>query len=166
MGGNSFTHHGRTVKYARYVETDLVTMVIHMPLLKWPTALKNVGNNKWHITDYKTKRDVHLKDVVLVTMQKPGEVKEVYIIGENGLIPRVTNIYDDGRICTGGINSQDPQMMTPQDLIMQLENSRGNLDLCPSHECTLMLDGDKVVINPVRESDGITKFLKDRWEWK
>lgn len=166
LGANVFQHNDRQVTYARYVETDIVSMVINIPLLKWPTSLKNVGTNKWRITESQKKRPVHLKDVVLVTHQEAGKVREVYIVGKNGLIPRLTNIYEDGRICTGGIDHPDPQMMSPQDLIMQLENSDGNSDLCPNHDCTLALDGNHVVINPVQEDSSLNKFLKDRWEWK
>ena len=50
MGRNSFMHHGRKVQYARYVETGLVSMIIHVPLLKWPTALKNTGTKARPVT--------------------------------------------------------------------------------------------------------------------
>ena len=166
MGSNQFMHHGHQVKYARYAETDLVTMIIRVPFLKWPTALKNTGLNRWEITNTSKKREVYLKDIVLVTKQEAGRFKDVYIISEDGTVPQVTNIYHDGRICTGGISHHDPQMMTPQELLTNLENSEGNTDLCPSRTCSLSLDKGLVTIDTGMASDTPVKYLKDRWEWK
>jgi hypothetical protein len=166
MGSNQFMLHGHQVTYARYCETDLVTMIIRIPFLKWPTALKNLGTNRWQITNTTKKRDVYLKDVVLVTKQEAGRLREVYIISENGTIPQVTNIYDDGRICTGDIEHHDPQMMSPQELITNLENSPGNRDLCPNSNCSLNLEQGLVTIDTGVTSSNPVKYLKDRWGWK
>ena len=159
MAGGEFQHNSNQVKWAKYAEEGGSFLMIDIPILKWmaPIVYRDMG---FYVGGNKP-REVYLKDVTVIV--RSGAEREFYMASRiEGRIPRLTNIWEDGKICTGGVSfDKDWVFLHPQEAIKALETSQGNLDLKIDDIIRAHEEDGKFVISP-KLYDATNSYINKR----
>lgn len=142
-----FQYDSRNFRYSLYARQGEVVITIHCDLLKWQIPLDfNKEANSFFLNTGNKMQDVYMKDVTLVVYQteKQGGCR-VDISDNQGRIPCLTNIYDYGQICTGGLVID--KIPSPTSIIALLEAAPGNSDISWSGQILLTEEKGLFVTN-------------------
>ncbi len=161
VNGGTFQHLGKSVNWAYYTEEGGTFMILDVPLMKWRCPIGYSRNLEGFIVAEGEAKDVYIEDISIVVAD--GAERNFYCVSRDGAqIPRLTNIYEDGKICTGTIDFEDNWMfISPRNAIKLLEANEGNLDLCVTEALNVREENKRFVIRPQLFSAS-NKFLKDR----